>query len=107
MKVKFDFSKRQLIGEEWITLKPHFYNTQTVTLDAKAMLIHKVSRNGKALKYDYDGLKLTIHLDNIFVKDEEYTLHISYTARPEEVTQEGSAAINSAKGLYFIDPDEA
>ena len=107
LKVKFDFSKRQLIGEEWITLKPHFYNTQTVTLDAKAMLIHKVTRNGKALKYEYDGFKLTIQLDNIFVKDEEYTLHISYTARPEEVVQEGSAAISDAKGLYFVDPDES
>ncbi|MDH5412617.1 MAG: M1 family metallopeptidase [Flavobacteriaceae bacterium] len=107
LKVKFDFSKRQLIGEEWITLKPHFYNTQTVTLDAKAMLIHKVTRNGKALKYDYDGLKLTIELDNIFVKDEEYTLHISYTARPEEVTQLGSDAISDAQGLYFVDPDES
>ena len=107
LKVKFDFSKRELIGEEWITLKPHFYSTQTVTLDAKAMLIHKVSRNGKALKYDYDGLKLTIHLDNIFVKDEEYTLHISYTARPEEVAQVGSDAIKDAKGLYFVDPDES
>ena len=107
LKVKFDFSKRHLIGEEWITLKPHFYNTQTVTLDAKAMLIHKVTRNGKALKYEYDGLKLTVDLDNIFVKDEEYTLHISYTARPEEVTQLGSDAISDAQGLYFVDPDES
>ena len=107
LKVKFDFAKRELIGEEWITLKPHFYNTQTVTLDAKAMIIHKVTRNGKTLKYDYDGLKLTIELDNIFVKDEEYTLHITYTARPEEVTQPGSDAISDAKGLYFVDPDES
>lgn len=107
LKVKFDFEKRHLIGEEWITLKPHFYNTQTVTLDAKAMLIHKVTRNGKALKYEYDGLKLTVDLDNIFVKDEEYTLHISYTARPEEVTQLGSDAIKDAQGLYFVDPDES
>jgi len=107
LNVKFDFAKRQLIGEEWITLKPHFYNTQSVTLDAKAMLIDKVTKDGKALKFDYDGQQLVVQLDNIYVKDEEYTLHISYTARPEEVTQEGSAAISSAKGLYFIDPDES
>ncbi len=106
LKVKFDFKKRHLIGEEWITLKPHFYNTQTVTLDAKAMLIEKVSLDGKSLKFDYNGTQLTVQLGNIFVKDEEYTLHINYTARPEEVKQEGSAAISSAKGLYFIDPDE-
>ncbi|MDY7394032.1 M1 family metallopeptidase [Aureibaculum sp. 2210JD6-5] len=106
LKVSFDYAKSQMAGEAWITLKPHFYPVQTVTLDAKGMLIHKVSRDGKALKYDYDGNKLSIKLDNLFVKDEEYTLHITYTARPEEVTQEGSAAISDAKGLYFIDPLE-
>ncbi|MBJ2174371.1 M1 family peptidase [Aureibaculum sp. A20] len=106
LKVSFDFAKSQMAGEAWITLKPHFYPVQSVTLDAKGMLIHKVSRDGKSLKYDYDGSKLIIKLENIYVKDEEYTLHIAYTARPEEVTQEGSAAITSAKGLYFIDPLE-
>ena len=106
LKVKFDFKKRQMIGEEWITLKPHFYNTQTVTLDAKAMLIDQVSLDGKALKFDYNGAQLVVQLGNMYVKDEEYTLHINYTARPEEVKQEGSAAISDAKGLYFIDPDE-
>lgn len=106
LKVSFDYSKSQMAGEAWITLKPHFYPVQTVTLDAKGMLIHKVSRDGKPLKYDYDGNKLAIKLDNLYIKDEEYTLNISYTARPEEVTQKGSAAITSAKGLYFIDPLE-
>jgi aminopeptidase N len=106
LNVKFDFAKRQLIGEAWITLKPHFYNTQTVTLDAKAMQINSVTKNNKPLKYDYDGNKLTVKLDNIYVKDEEYTLYINYIAKPEEVTQEGSAAISDAKGLYFIDPDD-
>src|SRR5690606_9980415 len=42
---------------------------------------------------------------------EEYTIYIKYTARPNEVKQEGSAAITDAKGLYFInaqgkDPDK-
>ncbi|QCX39024.1 M1 family peptidase [Aureibaculum algae] len=106
LKVSFDFAKSQMAGEAWVTLKPHFYPVQSVTLDAKGMLIHKVSRDGKSLKYDYDGNKLIIKLENIYVKDEEYTLHIVYTARPEEVTQEGSAAITSAKGLYFVDPLE-
>ena len=105
LKVRFDFAKRQLIGEEWVTLKPHFYNVQAVTLDAKAMDIKKVEMDGKPLKYDYDGKLLNIKLNNIFTKDEPYTLYISYVANPEKVQQEGSAAITDAKGLYFIDPD--
>ncbi len=105
LKVAFDYGKRQLMGEAWITLEPHFYNVNKLELDAKAMLIHKVSRNGKDLKYEYDGNKLIINLANIYTKGDQYTIYIKYTARPEEVKQEGSAAINDAKGLYFIDPD--
>lgn len=105
LKVAFDYSKRQLIGEAWITLEPHFYNVSTVELDAKSMLIHKISAGNKELKYEYDGKKLLIKLGNTYGKGEQYTVYISYTARPEEVQQEGSDAITSAKGLYFIDPD--
>jgi len=105
LKVAFDYSKRHLIGEAWITLEPHFYNVSQLELDAKSMLIHKISSGNKELKYEYDGSKLKIALGNTYGKGEEYTIYISYTARPEEVEQEGSAAITSAKGLYFIDPD--
>lgn len=107
LDVKFDFAKRHLLGEAWLTLKPHFYTTNELVLDAKAMLIHKVTKDGKDLKYEYDGEKLKINLANIYGKDDSYTVYIKYTARPEEVKQEGSAAITDAKGLYFIDPDES
>ncbi len=106
LKVAFDYSKKHLIGEAWITLEPHFYNVSELELDAKSMLIHKISTDSKELKYEYDGRKLKIVLGNTYGKGEQYTVYISYTARPEEVEQEGSAAITSAKGLYFIDPDE-
>ena len=107
LDVKFDFAKRHLLGEAWLTLEPHFYPSNELTLDAKGMLIHKVTRNGKDLKYEYDGEKLNIKLGNMFAKGEEYDVYIKYTARPDEVKQKGSAAINDAKGLYFIDPDES
>ncbi len=106
LKVGFDYAKQHVLGEAWITLEPHFYNVSEVELDAKAMIIHKVTRKGKDLKYEYDGNKLKIDLSNIYGKGEEYTIYIKYTARPEEVKQEGSAAITDAKGLYFIDPLE-
>lgn len=105
LKVDFDYSKRQMNGEAWITLEPHFYNVSELELDAKAMIIHKITKNGKDLKYEYDENILKIKLANIYTKGDQYTIYIKYTARPEEVKQEGSAAISDAKGLYFIDPD--
>lgn len=104
LKVDFDYEKSQMNGEAWITLTPHFYNVNELELDAKAMLIHKITSNGKELTYEYDSNKLQIKLGNTYGKGEEYEVYIKYTARPEEVTQQGSAAITSAKGLYFIDP---
>jgi len=105
LKVSFDFSKKQLIGEEWVTLRPHFYATSKVSLDAKAMIIHNVSLDNKELSYLNDGTKIWIDLPKKYTKDETFTLYIKYTARPEKVKQKGSAAITSAKGLYFINAD--
>jgi len=37
LDVKFDFSKSYMYGKAWITLKPHFYPTDSLRLDAKGM----------------------------------------------------------------------
>lgn len=114
LKVNFDYHKEQMNGEEWLTASPYFYPSNQLTLDAKGMLIHEVAleTNGKKspLKYDYKDDVLNITLDKTYQKNQDYTVYIKYTSRPNEVKQEGSAAINDAKGLYFInaqgkDPD--
>ena len=104
LRVNFNFEKKELNGEEWLTLKPHFYPTNKVVLDAKAMLIHIVSLDGENLDFTYDGKHLIIDLQNEYTKEESYTLYIKYTARPEKVKEKGSVAISAAKGLYFINP---
>ena len=43
LDVKFDFDKAYMYGKAWITLKPHFYPTDSLTLDAKGMDFHKVA----------------------------------------------------------------
>ena len=57
LKVDFNFKEKQLNGEAWLTVKPHFYETGKLTLDAKAMVIHKITMNDKALDYNYDNYK--------------------------------------------------
>lgn len=106
LKVNFDYQKEQMNGEEWLTASPYFYATNELILDAKGMLIHEVAldNNGKKspLKYDYKNDVLKISLDKTYQKNQDYTVYIKYTARPNEVKQEGSKAISDAKGLYFI-----
>ena len=115
LDARFDFDKSYMYGRVWITLKPHFYPTDSLRLDAKGMDIHKIAMiknaglsggQGKesALKYDYDNWQLNIHLDKTYKGGEEYTIFIDYTAKPDELEVKGSAAINDARGLYFINP---
>lgn len=114
LKVNFDYQKEQMNGEEWLTASPYFYPGNELTLDAKGMLIHEVAldHNGKKspLQYEYKNDILKITLDKTYQRNQDYTVYIKYTARPNEVKQ-GSMAINDAKGLYFInaqgtDPDK-
>jgi len=110
LDVRFDYKKRHLYGKEWITLKPHLYPTDTLRLDAKGMDLNNISivKNGKniPLKFRYDdSLTVAIQLDKVYRNNESYTIYIDYISKPDELHLKGSAAINSAKGLYFINPD--
>lgn len=108
LDAKFDYSKSQLNGKVWITLKPYFYATDSLELDAKGMAINKVEMvkgvKNIPLKFKYDNTFLKITLDKVYKNNENYTVYIEYIAKPNDLKSEGSAAITDAKGLYFINP---
>ncbi|MDQ6763424.1 MAG: M1 family metallopeptidase [Bacteroidota bacterium] len=109
LEVSFDYDKAWMYGKEWVTLYPHFYPTDSLTLDAKGMEIKEVALmkgNSKTpLKYSYDdSMQLKINLDKVYKEGEKYTIYINYVSRPNELKEKGSAAITDAKGLYFINP---
>ncbi|TRX32027.1 M1 family peptidase [Flavobacterium sp. ZT3R18] len=109
LEVSFDYGKRHMYGKEWLTLKPHFYETDTLTLDAKGMDFKEIAivegTKKIPLKYRYDTEQLFITLNRKYKNAEKYTVYIDYTAKPDELKVKGSAAITDAKGLYFINPD--
>ncbi len=109
LEVRFDYDKSYLYGKAWITLQPHFYATDSLTLDAKAMDIKTVAlfANGKTspLKYVYDSSQLRIKLDKMYNKGQQYIVYIDYVARPDEYKSNTQGlAITDSKGLYFINP---
>ncbi|MBC8082772.1 MAG: M1 family peptidase [Hymenobacter sp.] len=109
LDVRFDYAKRYLYGKEWVTLKPHAYPTDSLRLDAKGMDIKAVAlmdgEKQQKLKFDYDQNNLRINLGKSVAPGTAYTVYIEYTAKPDELKAQGSAAISDAKGLYFINPD--
>src|SRR6476660_954855 len=59
LDVRFDFNKAWMYGKEWLTLKPHFYPTDSLSLDAQGMKINEVAMitgtKKSPLKYTYDS----------------------------------------------------
>jgi aminopeptidase N len=108
LEVSFDFQHAWMPGKAWITLHPHFYPTDSLDLDAHSFTLNEISviQNGKhiPLKYSYDSLNIRIKLDRTYSAAENYVIYIDYVAKPNDIKIKGSAAINDAKGLYFINP---
>ena len=134
LDVNFDWAKQYMNGQATITIKPHFYPTSTLALDARGMQINEVSLvkteetlspdvkssvKGKTyepatiktttktpLQYKYENDIITIQLDKEYKNTEVYTVYIDYVSKPNELKKKGgSAAITDDKGLYFINPD--
>jgi aminopeptidase N len=104
LELSFNWEEEQVNGKATLKLKPYFYPSNTLVLDAKNFEIHNITYEGQStpLKYEYDGQLLTIDLGKTLTRNDEYTLLIDYTATPR--AEGGSAAITSDKGLFFINP---
>ncbi len=104
LELAFDWEKEQVIGKASLKLKPYFYPSNTLTLDAKGFEFNEVRLKGRSsdLKYEYDGQQLVIDLGREYKRSEEYEIVIDYVATPS--ASGGSAAITSDKGLFFINP---
>ena len=107
LEVSFDWQKQTLNGKATLTLKPYFYPQEVLELDAKGFDIHyvKLLPMGNDLNFQYDNSKLIVNLDKTYERGNTYTLEIDYTAKPNELPKGGNAAINSDKGLFFINAD--
>lgn len=129
--VSFDWQKSHLNGKAELLVKPYFYPTNTLYLNARGMdiktvkgtaLIYKpiIVKPGQKIKeedsytamplnitYTYSNDSIRINLGKTFKKDEKYKIEIEYVAKPNELKKGGSQAISDDKGLYFINPTGA
>lgn len=128
LEVKFDWEKSELIGKATIRVKPYFYPTSTLYLNARGMEIKSLSLKDiiykpvivkpgqkvspedsetlvpKDVKYSYKNDSIMIDLGREYKNTETYLVTIEYIARPDLLKTGGSNAITSDKGLYFINP---
>lgn len=108
LEVSFNWEKQYLYGKAVITLKPYFYSTNKITLDAKGFDVKEVSLLTptvvKPLWFTSTPTHLTITLDKEYSRNDTLKIFIDYTAKPNERESKAGSAITSDKGLYFINP---
>ncbi|MCS7018033.1 MAG: M1 family aminopeptidase [Cytophagales bacterium] len=107
LEVSFDWQKQYLYGTATLSMQPYFFPQDSVVLDAKGFDLHEIVLVGKPnrpLGYSYNGEQIRIGLGKTFTRNEVLTLRIRYTAKPNELPAQGSAAITDRRGLYFINP---
>ncbi len=106
--INFDWEKQEARGLAVLRLHAYAKPVDSFYIDAVAMEIHSVElkENNKKVpcSYSYNGQKLLVRLNKKHGPKDVFELLINYTARPNEVENEGSEAITDAKGLYFINP---
>jgi len=107
LDLKFNFIEKSAHGKAIISLKPHFYAQDSVQLDARGFEIISLSKNEtnltKPLDFSYNGEIITIKLDKKYSRKDTLVIAIEYKTFPDKLPENGSWAIRSDKGLYFID----
>lgn len=100
-----------LIGKAEIKLKPYFYSTDKIFLNARGMRINSIKINDAQNKkqsipftYQYENDSIKIQLSKPLPPTQTIVVTVDYAAQPEKIKKGGSRAIQSDKGLYFINP---
>jgi aminopeptidase N len=99
-----------LIGKAEITLKPYFYSTDKIFLNARGMRIHSIKINDLKNKtsipfsYKYENDSIKIQMKTSIPSTQTLVVSIDYVAQPEKIKAGGSNAIQSDKGLFFVNP---
>ncbi len=105
----FNWQEKTAGVHEWIKLRPYFYATDTLELDAKSMHIDSVMLVGKKgntkLNYSYEKDALKIRFGKQYKMNDTVELYLVYTAMPYAEQSGGSGAITDDRGLYFINTD--
>ncbi len=112
ISVRFNWGLHQCIGTEKILLKPYFYETDTILLDAKNMIfdgikVEDMQQNPIQYLVTYDKKILNLKLEKRIKSTDTILLTINYIAKPDENEKGSGKAIRDEKGLYFINTDQS
>jgi aminopeptidase N len=94
IQISVNDREKEVVGRVTATLVPYLPALSTVEFDAEQMEIHRVTLNGRDLRYEVRPKTLSIALDHRYSFRDTLSLAIDYSCRP-------------TRGLYFVQPDSA
>lgn len=106
LDLSFDWDSAYVNGRASILVKPYFYSTDKLNLNANGFRINNVSLvhnyDKKPLEYTYNGKILSIKLDRQYSRNENYTVFIDYVAMPYKLKVGEDITTDGDRGIYFI-----
>ena len=109
LDLNFEWDSAYVHGKATILAKPYFYATDQLLLNANGFRINNVSLvnsyDKKPLRYSYDGKILSITLDKVYNKDQNFTVFIDYVAMPNKLKVGEDISSSGDRGIYFINKD--
>jgi aminopeptidase N len=101
LRLSFDWEEKEVFGQAKLFLKPYFYPTRELILDAKYFQVAFISLAGDTvpLKFVNDSLQLRVELPREFEKEELIELNIEYRVKPHEARE---ILGDHWDGLYFV-----
>ncbi|MEB2775652.1 M1 family metallopeptidase [Algoriphagus sp. D3-2-R+10] len=108
LDLSFEYQRQAVIGKAELTIKPFFYPTRELVLDAQDFEFDEIffiqAGKRETTTYNYDEEKIHIYLPRELTRADTFRIVFDYIAFPERNGGGGSEAITDTKGLYFIDP---
>ncbi|PZX60294.1 aminopeptidase N [Algoriphagus ratkowskyi] len=108
LDLSFNYENQTVSGKAELTIKPYFYPTRELILDAQDFEFNEIFFTQKgsyeSVNYAYEEGKIRIYLPRELTRSDTFQIEFDYTAFPERNSGGGSGAITDTKGLYFIDP---
>ena len=82
LEVSFDYDKSWCLGKATLTIKPYFYSTNNLELDARGFEIKELAiiKNNKRspLTYTYKDDVINISLDKTYTAKDTFNIYVDY-----------------------------
>ena len=111
LELKPDWENCQLYGKATLVMKPYFYATSIVKIDAVGFDINYVFLINKGVKskieFGYNDKQLIIKLPKSYTRNDSIQLFVDYVAKPNTLASSGKISSSDDKGLFFINPNHS